>query len=494
MTTSAHELREEVRRRYAESARAAIEGSAGCGCGSGSCCEGDDATKFGEALYDAEQRGELPDTAALASLGCGNPTAVADLAPGETVLDLGSGGGIDVILSAKRVGPTGRAYGLDMTDEMLALARRNATEAGVENAIFLKGMIEQVPLPAESRRRRDLELRDQPLDGQGGRADRDRACAQARRPRRGLRRRRRGSPHSGERAERGSLRRLHRRSALEERVRGRARGGRLRGRQGQLHPRSRRRDARRDRQGDEAGEPRRRAPVIEPATARAAAVAERALARSLVAELIGTFALVFAGAGAIMVDAKTRQLGHVGVAITFGLVIMAMIYAVGHVSGAHLNPAVSFAFALTRHFPWSRVAGYWAAQLAGASRRRPWSCVRRSGTIAHVGATLPSGSQGQAFLWELILTLLPDVRDHGRRHRHPRRRGGGRDRDRRHGRTRRDVRRSDHRRIHEPGPLDRAGARLRRSARALALHRRARSRAPPSARWPTSSCAVNRTR
>jgi SAM-dependent methyltransferase len=150
MTTSANELREEVRRRYAESARAVIEGSAGCGCGSGSCCEGDDATKFGEALYDAEQRGELPDTAALASLGCGNPTAVADLAPGETVLDLGSGGGIDVILSAKRVGPTGLAYGLDMTDEMLALARRNATEADVENAIFLKGMIEQVPLPAES--------------------------------------------------------------------------------------------------------------------------------------------------------------------------------------------------------------------------------------------------------------------------------------------------------------------------------------------------------
>jgi arsenite methyltransferase len=150
MTASAHELREEVRRRYAKSARAVIEGSAGCGCGSGSCCEGDDATKFGEALYDAEQRGELPDTAALASLGCGNPTAVADLAPGETVLDLGSGGGIDVILSAKRVGPTGLAYGLDMTDEMLALARRNATEADVENAIFLKGMIEQVPLPAES--------------------------------------------------------------------------------------------------------------------------------------------------------------------------------------------------------------------------------------------------------------------------------------------------------------------------------------------------------
>src|SRR5438034_4202390 len=101
-------------------------------------------------LYDAGQRGELPDAAKLASLGCGNPTAVAELRAGETVLDLGSGGGIDVILSAKRVGTTGRAFGLDMTDEMLALARRNAEEAGITNAIFLKGVIEDVPLPADS--------------------------------------------------------------------------------------------------------------------------------------------------------------------------------------------------------------------------------------------------------------------------------------------------------------------------------------------------------
>jgi arsenite methyltransferase len=150
MTASAEDLREEVRRRYAESAQAVIEGKDGCGCGSGSCCEGEDASNFGEALYDADQRGELPDAAALASLGCGNPTAVADLHEGDTVLDLGSGGGIDVILSAKRVGETGFAYGLDMTDEMLALARSNAKEAGVRNAIFLKGVIEQVPLPAES--------------------------------------------------------------------------------------------------------------------------------------------------------------------------------------------------------------------------------------------------------------------------------------------------------------------------------------------------------
>src|SRR5437763_4932261 len=149
-TAAADRLREEVRERYASAARAVAEGtSSGC-CGSGSCCAEAEAGSFGEALYTAEQRGGLPDAAALASLGCGNPTAVADLREGETVLDLGSGGGIDVILSAKRVGPSGRAYGLDMTDEMLVLARRNAEEAGIENAIFLKGVIEDVPLPAES--------------------------------------------------------------------------------------------------------------------------------------------------------------------------------------------------------------------------------------------------------------------------------------------------------------------------------------------------------
>ena len=151
MATSAEELREEVRRRYAESARRVSQGTGGCGCGSGSCCEGEnEAEMFGQALYDAEQRGELPEAAALVSLGCGNPTAVADLHEGETVLDLGSGGGIDVILSAKRVGPTGTAYGVDMTDEMLALAQRNAREADVQNVHFLKGVIERIPLPADS--------------------------------------------------------------------------------------------------------------------------------------------------------------------------------------------------------------------------------------------------------------------------------------------------------------------------------------------------------
>jgi arsenite methyltransferase len=152
MTTSANEIREQVRRRYAESARAVSDGSAASCCGSGDCCADEeiDAAGLGQALYEAEQRGELPQAAVLASLGCGNPTAVADLREGETVLDLGSGGGIDVILSARRVGETGIAYGLDMTDEMLALARSNVAEAGVRNAIFLKGVIEQIPLPADS--------------------------------------------------------------------------------------------------------------------------------------------------------------------------------------------------------------------------------------------------------------------------------------------------------------------------------------------------------
>jgi SAM-dependent methyltransferase len=151
MTTSAEELREQVRARYAESARAVTGHGGGCGCGSGGCCaEGAEGGSFGQALYAADQRGELPDAAVLASLGCGNPTAVADLHEGETVLDLGSGGGIDVILSARRVGPAGTAYGLDMTDEMLALARQNARDAGVRNVHFLKGLIEQIPLPAGS--------------------------------------------------------------------------------------------------------------------------------------------------------------------------------------------------------------------------------------------------------------------------------------------------------------------------------------------------------
>ena len=149
MSTTTDELRAQVERRYAEAAREAAAGSGG-GCGSGSCCGAAESADFGEVLYSGEQRSELPESAARASLGCGNPTAVAELRQGDVVLDLGSGGGIDVILSAKRVGPTGTAYGLDMTDEMLALAQRNAREAGVVNVHFLKGVIEAIPLPADS--------------------------------------------------------------------------------------------------------------------------------------------------------------------------------------------------------------------------------------------------------------------------------------------------------------------------------------------------------
>ena len=132
---------------------------------------------------------------------------------------------------------------------------------------------------------------------------------------------------------------------------------------------------------------------------------DRALARMLAAEFVGTFALVFAGCGAIMVDAKTHALGHIGVAFSFGLVIMAMIYAVGHISGAHFNAAVTFAFALSRHFPWPRAAGYWAAQLLGALTAA--LILRGSlGDIADVGATQPSGSQAQSFLWELVMSFF----------------------------------------------------------------------------------------
>jgi SAM-dependent methyltransferase len=136
---TAEAIHEEVRAHYAAAAVRANDGS---------CCSSTDA--IGPALYSALEQAELPEAAVLASLGCGNPIAVAELHEGERVLDLGSGGGIDVLLSAKRVGPTGRAIGLDMTDEMLALAQRNAAEAGATNVEFLKGHIEAIPLPADS--------------------------------------------------------------------------------------------------------------------------------------------------------------------------------------------------------------------------------------------------------------------------------------------------------------------------------------------------------
>ena len=142
-----NELREAVRARYAAAAGADSPAVAGC-CSTGSATVADE--HFGYALYDVADRDQVPDAAVLASLGCGNPTAIAELHEGETVLDLGSGGGIDVLLSARRVGPTGLAYGLDMTDEMLDLARRNQSEAGITNVQWLRGHIEQIPLPRDT--------------------------------------------------------------------------------------------------------------------------------------------------------------------------------------------------------------------------------------------------------------------------------------------------------------------------------------------------------
>jgi len=155
---AASDLREKVRSRYAEAARAVLDpesGRAASCCGSspaGSCCgtgpaEPGPADRFGGSLYGDGETDGLPEDAVLASLGCGNPLAVAELREGERVLDLGSGGGIDVLLSARRVGPAGFAYGVDMTDDMLALARANAAKAGARNVEFLKGEIEALPLP-----------------------------------------------------------------------------------------------------------------------------------------------------------------------------------------------------------------------------------------------------------------------------------------------------------------------------------------------------------
>jgi SAM-dependent methyltransferase len=143
--TASEAIHEEVRRSYAEAARSVSRG-ASC-CDDSGCCT---TSSFGPKLYSLEELGNLPNAARLASLGCGNPTAVADPRAGETVLDLGSGGGIDVLLSAQRVGPDGFAYGVDMTDEMLELARANAAKAGVPNVDFLRGTIEELPLPDAS--------------------------------------------------------------------------------------------------------------------------------------------------------------------------------------------------------------------------------------------------------------------------------------------------------------------------------------------------------
>ncbi len=150
LTDETIDIRETVRERYAAAAAHMVTTDPGRSCCAPSDTFDGGSEVFGAALYALSDHEQLPDTATLASLGCGNPTAVADLHEGETVLDLGSGGGIDVLLSAKRVGPNGKAHGLDMTDEMLALARANAQKAGVENVEFHKGYIEAIPLPNAS--------------------------------------------------------------------------------------------------------------------------------------------------------------------------------------------------------------------------------------------------------------------------------------------------------------------------------------------------------
>jgi arsenite methyltransferase len=145
------EVREQVRVHYAAAARTVLAGTGSACCGDdATCCAPADTNTDAARLYGADLSAELPEDAVLASLGCGNPVAVAELNPGETVLDLGSGGGIDVLLSARRVGPSGKAYGLDMTEEMLDLARRNAARAGASNVEFLAGQIEDIPLPGGS--------------------------------------------------------------------------------------------------------------------------------------------------------------------------------------------------------------------------------------------------------------------------------------------------------------------------------------------------------
>src|SRR6266403_5773196 len=143
------DIKEVAKEKYGETALRVLSGGSNSCCGAATAC-GTDIDPITSRLYDAGQAAQIPEEALKASLGCGNPTALATLNPGETVLDLGSGGGIDVLLSARRVGPTGKVYGLDMTDEMLALARENQRSAGVENVGFLKGRIENIPLPDNS--------------------------------------------------------------------------------------------------------------------------------------------------------------------------------------------------------------------------------------------------------------------------------------------------------------------------------------------------------
>ena len=231
-TTETADIKEVVKQKYGEAAlRVTSGGSSCCGATAASgCCD-----PITTNLYDAAQIGQIPEEALLASLGCGNPTALAELNPGETVLDLGSGGGIDVLLSARRVGPTGKAYGLDMTDEMLALANENKRKSGVENVEFLKGEIENIPLPDNSV---DVIISNCVINLS---ADKDQSPArslpraQAGRTLRRLRRRDPWRDSAGDPSERARLGGLHRRSAGRKRL-SRQAGGKRVSRQIEVEP------------------------------------------------------------------------------------------------------------------------------------------------------------------------------------------------------------------------------------------------------------------
>lgn len=218
---SPHDLRDEVRERYAAAAVAVAAGATANCCQPGAAFGAHDIEidlGSGAQLYTRTEREELPADAVTASLGCGNPVAVAELREGETVLDLGSGGGIDVLLSARRVGPTGMAYGVDMTDEMLSLARANAAKAGITNVAFLRGTIEDVPLPDDSvdvvisncvinlSVDKPAVFTEGPPAAPPGRTTRD------------LRRRRRRTTSTRNSARSGGLRCLHRRSTQPRRI------------------------------------------------------------------------------------------------------------------------------------------------------------------------------------------------------------------------------------------------------------------------------------
>ena len=290
---------------------------------------------FGSGLYASVERAELPEEALLASLGCGNPVAVADLHPGERVLDLGSGGGIDVLLSARRVGPAGFAYGVDMTEEMLALARANAAKAGAGNVQFLQGTIEDLPLPDASV---DVVISncvinlsaDKPavlaemfrVLVPGGRIGISDVVAE-------------DQLSVADRADAGLLHRLHRRRPVPAGVPGRAGRGRVRRRLGPLHPRGRTADARRD-------HPRHQARLRD--LSDGSGLTNHSLARRVAAETVGTGFLVAAVVGS-GIAAQRLSPGDVGLqllanSIATGTVLVALILALQPVSAA-FNPVVT---------------------------------------------------------------------------------------------------------------------------------------------------------